>query len=314
MAMTSAVRPQHSYRHEAFLWHTPEEFLAGTVPFIRDGLASGEPVMVALISVRADLLRNALGGDADQVRFVDMAALGRNPAQIIPAWMQFLEDGSVRGRPARGIGEPIWAGRRPEEILESQLHEALLNVAVDPDTPFWLLCPYDAENLPAAVIEEAHRSHPAIVDSHGYRGSVLYAGRAHVDVVFGSELPGISGVPEERRFDSKSLQEVLPFVATRAHRGGVPAHQAASLAVAVRELAANSLQRGGAEGVVRFWHANHAVIFEVHDDARVSDPLAGRRWPSADQRKGLWLANETCDLVQLRSTPTGTTVRVHHWT
>ena len=48
------------------------------------------------------------------------------------------------GRPVRGIGEPIWPGRRPEELLECQLHEALLNVAVDPEVPFWLICPYDA--------------------------------------------------------------------------------------------------------------------------------------------------------------------------
>ena len=76
-----------------------------------------------------------------------MTELGRNPACIIPAWQTFLDECSGYGRPARGIGEPIWVGRRPEEIAECQLHESLLNLAIDPDLPFWLVCPYDDEQL-----------------------------------------------------------------------------------------------------------------------------------------------------------------------
>jgi hypothetical protein len=38
----------------------------------------------------------------------------------------------------------------------------MLNIAIDPETPFWLICPYDAVTLSAAVVEEAHRSHPVI--------------------------------------------------------------------------------------------------------------------------------------------------------
>ena len=56
-----------------------------------------------------------------------------DPARLIPAWQWFLDTRSSPCRPVRGIGEPIWPGRRSEEILESQLHEALLNIAVDPD-------------------------------------------------------------------------------------------------------------------------------------------------------------------------------------
>jgi hypothetical protein len=42
------TRSQQSYRHEAFLWHDASDFTAGIVPFIRDGLEAGEPVMVAV--------------------------------------------------------------------------------------------------------------------------------------------------------------------------------------------------------------------------------------------------------------------------
>jgi hypothetical protein len=306
------VRPHTTYRHEAFFWRNSAQFLAGTVPFIVEGLAADEPVMVAVVDSQTQLIREALGPDADRVHFVDMAELGRNPAKIIPAWREFLDAESSVGRPVRGIGEPIWPGRRPEEILESQFHEALLNIAVEPDTPFWLLCPYDAERLPPSVIEEAHRSHPAIRDADGYRGSITYAGRTHIDTIFASDLPELSGTADEMTF-SEGLRGVPLFVAVRAHAAGVPADEAAALAVAVQNLAMSSLQRGATQGTIRVRNEEHAVICEIQDEIRVDDPLAGRKAVPREQRNGLWSANQVCDLVQFRSTTAGTTVRIYHW-
>ena len=111
-------------------------------------------MMVAVSAPHRKWLRDALDGQAD-VEFVDIEELGRNSAQIIPTWRQFLITRSGRFRPVRGIGEPIWPGRRPEELIECQLHDAMLNIAIDPETPFWLICSYDAVTLSPAVVEEA---------------------------------------------------------------------------------------------------------------------------------------------------------------
>ncbi|MBA3530097.1 MAG: MEDS domain-containing protein, partial [Propionibacteriaceae bacterium] len=253
MTQPLTTKANRTYRHEALLWRDLDEFLAGTVPFIQGGLDAGEPVMVAVINARKESLLDALGPDADDVLFVDMAELGRNPARIIPAWRQFLDDHSANGEPVRGIGEPIWFGRRPEEIIEGQLHEALLNVAVEPDTPFWLMCPYDVGQLDASVIEEAYRSHPAIVYVEQYRGSTLYGGRNHVDTVFGSELPPLSGTSIDRYFGPDDLRGISSFVAIRSYAAGMRADKAADLAVAVQELASSSIHRGASGGVIRLW-------------------------------------------------------------
>ena len=133
-----------------------------------------------------------------------MIELGRNPACIIPAWQSFLDDCSGAGRPARGIGEPIWVGRRPEEIAECQLHESLLNLAIDPDLPFWLVCPYNAGRLEPPVIAEAHRSHHAILDGAIYRGSTSYGGRAHIESLFHAQLPPLAGEPAMMSFTDRS--------------------------------------------------------------------------------------------------------------
>ena len=110
------ARAHQAYRHECWLYGGDTEFVAAMLPFIRDGLAREQPVMVAVPQPRLQALRDALGGDATQVAWADMADLGANPARIIPAWQEF-----TRGdrRPVRGIGQPIWAGRGHAELVGS---------------------------------------------------------------------------------------------------------------------------------------------------------------------------------------------------
>lgn len=312
-SQTPPARSRQSYRHEAFLWRTESEFTDTMVAFVEEGLAADEPVMVALVQEHADWLKAGLGADASLVTFVDMEDLGHNPARIIPGWQDFLDRHSGRGRPTRGIGEPIWAGRGDEEISECQLHEALLNVALDPQTPFWLVCPYDSTQLDPSVITEASRSHPAILDQKAYRGSTAYGGRAHVDELFSAELPRLSGEPTERTFDRRTFEGVFALVTGHAYASELWSDKALDLATAARQVAASSLHRGAQQGTIRIWDQPHALICEVRDATVVGDVLAGRRATPPDHDYGLWSANQRCDLVQLRSNESGSTVRLHSW-
>lgn len=308
------MTPHRSYRHEAFLYRGEKEFLAETLPFLEDAVALGQPVLVAVPAQRLALLRSAMPDDAP-VHWVDRTQLGGNPAQIIPAWRQFVDENGGADVPVRGVGEPVWAGRRPAEVVECQLHEALLNLAVEPDTPLWLRCPYDADALDADVLEEASRSHPALVEAQQYRGSLLYGGADHADRVFRDELPEPPEHVEELLFDDGSLQAVRPAVLSRAAAAGVPAPRSADLALAVTEAATNSLRHGGRRGGLRVWEQDGALVCEVRDAGRIEDPLVGRRAPSleADGGRGLWLVNHLSDLVQVRSSERGVAVRVLTW-
>ncbi|HKH56079.1 MAG TPA: MEDS domain-containing protein [Propionibacteriaceae bacterium] len=306
-------RSRQSYRHEALLWSDAREFASVLSPFIQEGLAAGEPVMVALIREHANWLRDTLGAEARKVKFVDMAALGSNPARIIPAWQSFLDDHSADGKPVRGIGEPIWAGRGPEEILECQLHEALLNVAVDPKTPLWLICPYDVRGLDPDVIEEAHRSHLTVMEGNHSRGHPLYGGRTHVDAMFEAELPPLGGEPGESIFTLENVESLFGIVTLDAYAAGLGSDKISDLASTVRRLGAASLSRGATQGRLRIWHSPQALVCEVSDDTVIDDVLVGRRSMHADGPDGLWQANELCDLVQVRSGPAGTAVRLYIW-
>jgi len=269
--------------------------------------------MVVAVPEHNDWLRDELGADESRVQFVDMTVLGRNPGRIIPAWRQFLDTHSGNDRPARGVGEPIWPGRRPEELVECQLHETLLNVAVEPETPFWLVCPYDAGHLSPEVIAEAYHSHPVIVEADSYSGSGQYGGRAHVQAMFAAALPDIPGVPVTTAFTRETLTAVSPFVAEQTRSAGLSDVDASHLAAAIERITAGSLHRGAGGGVVRIWRQSDRVTCEVSDDTVVTDLLAGRREPIPADFDGLWFVNQHCDLVQLRSSDLGTTVRVHSW-
>ena len=313
MSQEAPVRSRQSYRHEAFLWRDPADFTATLVAFIEEGLDVGEAVMVALTPQHTHWLQDALSGPAvDRVILVDMARLGGNPARIIPAWQSFVNAHSEPLRPVRGIGEPIWPGRHPEELLECQLHEALLNVAIDPDLPLWLICPYDADTLSPAVVEEAHRSHPVIVEAGTHRGSAHYAGRAHVDALFGAEPSPPMGKYREAVITADTLNRLPAYVKLELYVAGLPVDRAGQIAIAVKRLARDSLRRGSPSATIRIWSEPDALICEVSDDITVTDPLLGRSVP-ANEHEGLWEANQVCDLVQLRSTPTRTFVRILSW-
>lgn len=295
------------FLHEALLYEGNDEFLAAVVPFVDASLDAGEPIMVALPPPRLELLRAQLGDRANGAVLVDMEVLGANPARIIPAWEEFVAEHAGSGRRLRGIGEPVWAGREGAALAECQLHESLLNVAFADGPPFWLVCPYDAGALDAAVISEARCSHPVVsAEASGAYRAVDAAS------VLSGPLPAPPTGAEEFSFDAASLATVRPFV--RARAAGLTDTQLDNLLIAVTEAATNSVRHGGGSGSLRTWHDEGTLVCEVHDRGTIDDPLAGRRRPPADQLGGgwgLWLANALCDLVQLRTSAGGTTVRLH---
>jgi anti-sigma regulatory factor (Ser/Thr protein kinase) len=301
------------YRHEAFFYAGRDEFLAGTLAFIHRALAAGEPVLAVLHAQKITDLQTQLHGQASRVLFADMADVGLNPARIIPAWSEFVERHEGSGRRLWGIGEPIWAGRSSAELAECERHEALLNVAFA-DADFSLLCPYDTSALDGAVISEALRNH-RFVHERGVSGpSPTFAGTESFKAPFCEPLPDPPPLAPMRSFDTPgALYGIRRFVIEHALDLGLSRARAEELVVAVSEAATNSLQHGGGRGTVQVWQDGRAVICEIRDNGTIDDPMAGRRKPDTlrEGGRGLWLANQLCELVQIRSSRLGTVVRLH---
>jgi anti-sigma regulatory factor (Ser/Thr protein kinase) len=299
------------FEHAALVYDGHEQFAAAVVPFVRAGIDAGEPTMVAVGGDRIGSLRDGLGAAADAVRFVDMAELGRNPGRIIPAWHDFVAEHP--DRPVRGVGEPVWPGRSPAELLECQLHESLLNLAFAGREQFNLVCPYDADALDGAVVHEACRSHPAVVAAGGRSESTSYRGGNALLAPFDAPLPPPRGRVDAFAFDRNSLDELRRLVRHRAGVAGLTAGRAEDFVLAVNEVAVNSIRHAGGQGVLRVWSEDGELVCEVRDPGVVDDPLVGRRAPEWQQDGGwgLYIAHQLCDLVQLRSGSLGTVVRLH---
>jgi anti-sigma regulatory factor (Ser/Thr protein kinase) len=300
------------FRHEAFLYADDAEYLAGTVPFIEDGIAAGEPVLVAVPADRLALLRPRFDGRVSPlVRFAPMEVLGRNPAWIIPAWADFVAEHVAAGRPARGIGEPIWPGRSADELVECSRHEALINVAFADAVGFRLLCPYGTAGLDGGVVAGAHRNHPQIGRIGACTASEHYV--ADVPAWLDDALPPVPPSAEVLPFDAASLWAVRRRAAAMATAAGVDADRVDDLVLAVSEAVTNSVVHGGGSGEIALWRDGSRLLCEIRDGGRIVDPLAGRVRPRSDQlgTRGLWLIHQLCDLVQLRTRIDGQVLRLH---
>ena len=300
-----------AFVHEGLYYGDLDEYLAGAVPFIEDGLASGVPVLVAVPADRHETLRAALGDDADRVRFRDMAEAGRNPNRIIPWVLRAFID-EHRPRRARIIGEPIFVGRTPEEIGPCIQHEALINVAFA-GVDAMILCPYDVAQL-SHIVSAAEHTHPVIVERDGRRRPGDYLDPATVVDMHNMPLPEPTTVDEAFVFDLPRLGDLRRVVAHHAVSAGLSAERVADAQVAVTEIATNALTHGGPTiATLRAWSDPGRVVYEIRGAGQIADPMAGRVVPPPDtpHGRGLLVANRLCDLVQTHTMLTGTVTRLH---
>ena len=299
-----------TFFHYALFYRGPGEYAKEVCSFVREGLSSAEPVLVAVPGRRLDLVRGALGESAGAVSFADMAVLGRNPARIIPAIRRFTD--SRRPRRTRFVGEPVWPGRSAAEIAEVARHEALVNTALAA-VPATVMCPYDASALGAAVVDGARQTHPRVVEDGARRASADYTGTAVAQAIAGQPLPSPPPRARSTAFSEQDLAALREQVRRRAVREGLSSSRAQDLVTAVHEIAANTVVHATGAGSLRVWRDGGALVCEIRDDGRITDPLAGRQpdSPHEDSGHGLRLAHELCDLVEVRSGHRGTTVRLH---
>jgi anti-sigma regulatory factor (Ser/Thr protein kinase) len=323
---TATRADDRRFRHAA-AFYTGLDGLAGLVaPFVQEGLRHEESVLVALLPDRIAAVEKALGSDASDVEFVDMGDLGRNPARLIPLWQRFVD--RARGRPARGVGEPVWRGRRSTEVAECVLHESLLNVAFDGGPPWRLMCPYDAQELPEWTLAEARRTHPIVAGSPGCASrpaseapspamtpTKLYQGARQAVAGFTAPLPEPPADVDAVPFGPADLAVLRGVVRRLCRQAGLAGDTVDDLVLAVHELAANSVGHAGGEGTVLAWTEPGAFVLEVRDGGTIENPLVGRELAlgCSEGGRGIWMANQLCDLVQVRSNRTGTAVRISTW-
>jgi anti-sigma regulatory factor (Ser/Thr protein kinase) len=300
--------------HQGLLYGSEEEFLAGTVPFIRDGLERGDPIWIVTTVRNAGWLRVSLGTDARQVVFGECSQWYRHPARALASLHRAVRVG-VGGQRLRLIGEPLWTARTGPESTERARLESLVNVALASANAS-LVCTYDTRVVDSEVVAQVARTHPELVVNGGVQPSPSYAD----PTVFNAECdrsPLSEPPPSALRlaFDRLGqLATLRTFMTSYAIWAGAPTQAVEQFVQAVDEVATNAIEHGGGSGVLRVWTSPQRMSCEVSDSGEgLRDPLAGHLPPPPGRTGlcGLWLARQFCDLVEVRSDPAGTTVRLH---
>jgi anti-sigma regulatory factor (Ser/Thr protein kinase) len=128
--------------------------------------------------------------------------------------------------------------------------------------------------------------------------------------LFAEALPAAPPDARAHEVRGPELAPAREFV--RSNAGDLAPDRREDLVLAANEVVANSFQHGGGQCHVAMWDEEGSVVCDVQDAGYIADPLVGRLAPAAEAPagRGLWLANHLCDLVQIRSSHAGTTVRL----
>jgi anti-sigma regulatory factor (Ser/Thr protein kinase) len=303
--------PRH-LDHPAFLYANREDFLGTLAPFVTAGIENRDVVFVAARGDYLEPLQHRLGERAGAARWVDTEEWHPHPASRLRALHELvtaeLEAGALS---LRLVGEPVWPSGPPEFVREWQRYESALNSVLGPFR-VTLLCLYDASLLQPAVLEGALRTHRVVVR----------AGREHPSAEFREPedlLPRLnlrlSPPPPSavRLLDVADLALGRRFFTERVRAAGVAPGRAMDLAIAANEILTNVLVHAEGAATVWSWTEDRRLICQIEDQGPgIGDPLAGYRPPGKGPTgRGLWLARQLVDLLQIDTSPSGTKVRLH---
>lgn len=298
--------------HEALLYGSDEELLGTVVPFLTEGLAAGEPTVVAWPREREELLREAVP-ETDGVVFLDEATAYTRLSSVIKAYRSMLADYVAGGAsqvrvtgefPAALLGDAWWWWARYESAANH----------VYADFPVWTLCTYDTRTAPTRVLDDVTRTHPRLASASGTRSpSASY--RPMADFLADHAVtpdPLEAGRPLGDLVD-RTPADVRNAVSRAHHAGLLPAGLDVDAAVLVAsEAVQNGIRYGITPVRFRLWAGSDRAVIAVHDHGTgPADPGVGLR-PRAHHGsggRGMWLIHELSDHVTLDQGTSGYTLR-----
>ena len=303
------------YVHDALFFSSTDELAAATVPFVREGLAAGDAVVVAASPATADVVRAAVDGD-ERVRVVERdAAYARRTPAAVTTFRRLADELTATGAPrVRVVGETDF-GRTEREWLEWQRYEAVLNDALAA-WPLWGLCLFDTTRLPESVLESVARTHPTVVAGRSRTPNPRFVDPA--EYLRGLPVPREPlqyGAPRLAVDDVADPIALRHAVAAELSAVGGPREVVEDFLLAVDETTSNAVRHGAPPVGLRLWTSAERVVCTVTDHGPgLDDPFAGYGPAHGDDLSrggmGVWLARQLCDHVDISSDPDGVTVRL----
>jgi anti-sigma regulatory factor (Ser/Thr protein kinase) len=293
-------------RHGAFAYEGDDEYVACSLGFLKEGLEAGEGCVVAHTRDGIAMMREALGRDADQVSFVDVASVYTRPARALAAYCGTLLQ-ELRNVPSVRAVADLQISPLREECDEWVGYEALTNLAYS-HLPAWVVCTYDVNKVPDAVLGEMGRTHSEVLGD-GWRASEHFEDPREL---VRSLQPEPEPLPLLRSLaPGDDLERFRERLARELMAAKVPEATALDMLVACTEVASNAVRHGGGVEEVRVGTAAGRFVCEVIDrGGGFDDPAAGYLVPRAGTGGGLWVARQLTWSLESFHSPRGFTVRL----
>lgn len=301
-----------SFVHHVNVYDSDRGFLEMAMPFVEEGLAAGDAVLLATTPANLALLGGALGARADDVDRVESALFGPRPPQRVAAFHRYWRQKSVGDRAVRMVAEPVWAGRSPRDVTAWTRMESGLN-AVLAGTGIWMICPYDSRVVDPVIVANARRTHPEEFTGDGITGCPDFAEPAEFARMLDTEpLPDPPAEITTHAFDG-DLSRIRRVAADHAAAHGLTGERHALFVLAVAEAVAY-LAGAGADGLTaRVWVNAGSITWELHSPGgHFVDPFVGFLPPrlEAGPGDGLWMTRQICETVDLYTDATGSRLRL----
>jgi anti-sigma regulatory factor (Ser/Thr protein kinase) len=302
----------HGLVHDAFVYSSDDEFRTGALPFLEEGIELGEPILAAPTEENARLLRRQLGHHADSVDWAENAE-AHGAVERLGIFLDYIERRVAEGASrVRLLGEPCWPPHAGPGVAEWKRYESFLNVALA-SHPVWLVCPYDGMRLSPDIVDDARLTHPNWGHGEHRTPSADYLEpEAFADRLDSVPLPAPPEAAADAYFARASV--VRRFVRERASSAGLPEDTRRDAELATGEVAANVFRHAALVARVRTWTTPETFVCEIGDTGRgIDDPFAGYEIakPTAEAGRGLMIARRVADVIEIRSTPAGSVVRMH---
>jgi anti-sigma regulatory factor (Ser/Thr protein kinase) len=288
--MRTDPSPRAGRFHEVGFYRSDAEFGALIVPFVEEGVAAGQPVVIGYDDRKESLLRSWLS-DPDAVTFIADDSLYATPARAIASYWQLFE-----GYSAAGATQIRIAGDVPHEGNGGRFagwdrYESAANTVWD-RFPVWSRCLYDATTAAPQVLDVAARTHPRIVLPSGhYEPSSRYQDPAEFEPLPPDPDPLERSAPAIEMTDPSAAQ--VRHALTSIGYGQLPDAGLQDLVIGVSEAVSNAWRHGRPPVTARIWATSGRILVCVHDTGPgPADPLAGLAPAPAKpelQGAGLWL-------------------------
>jgi len=313
-----AVDHLHStkaYRHDALLYDDREQLVAAAVPFLLDGLAAGDAVVIATSAATASVLRDAVDADP-RVHVLDRGDVyrARTPTAIT-TFRRLADERSAEGvRHVRVVGE-VDFGETERDWLEWQRYESVINKALA-DWPLWGLCIFDTQRLPEPLLESARRTHRSLVTPDGRSPNPGFV--APDDYLRSLPIPVEPLESTTPRLWARDVADFIGLrhaVAAELATVDAPRDLIEDYLLAVDEMSSNAVRHGKPPVSLRLWVGEDRIVCTIDDHGPgFDDPFAGYGPAHGEDLSrggmGLWLARQLCDHVDLSADDDGAHVRL----